>query len=138
MGGAAKKRMGVMKRVCPKCGKVVDLHHSHPRPKYKRKWNNDDPERKIRNSFAWQKKREEIKKRDGGIDQIAANGLDGSPYIETRRLQVHHIIPLEERPDLAFDNSNLITVSPRTHELAETNAISREALLALVKILNQK
>ena len=127
-----------MKKVCPKCGKIVDQHHTHAQPYRKRKWNNDDPERRIRNSYRWQRKREEIKRRDGGIDQIAAHGLDGPPYIETRRLQVHHIIPLEERPDLAFDNDNLITVSPRTHELAETGTISREALLSIAKALNNR
>ena len=126
-----------MKRVCPRCGKLVDYHHNCA-PPYKRKYNNNDPERKIRNGIRWQRKRNEIKKRDGGIDQIAAHGLDGAPYIQTRNLQVHHIIPLEERPDLAYDDDNLITVSPRTHELAENNIISRDQLRAIVRELNEK
>lgn len=107
------------------------MHHKHEYKSKKRKYDNTDPTRRIRNSAKWQRKRDEIKRRDGGVDQIAAHGLDGDPYIETRNLQVHHIFPLEERPDLAFDDYNLITVSPRTHELAEKNIIPRETLKAI-------
>ena len=119
-----------MRKYCPKCRMVVDRSHTHQTEMdwSKYKYKDDKGVRRIRNSVKWRNKREEIKRRDGGIDQIAANGLDGPPYIETRNLQVHHIEPLNERPDLAFDNDNLITVSPRTHELAESGLIEREKL----------
>ena len=84
---------------------------------YARRFGNNLVQLNVRNSHKWQLKREEIKQRDGGVDQIAINGLDGTPYIQTKKLQVHHIIPIDERPDLAYTNVNLITVSPRTHDL---------------------
>lgn len=48
-------------------------------------------------------------------------------------LEVHHIIPLEERPDLAFEDNNLITLCQEAHEKAERGEISREELLELVR-----
>jgi 5-methylcytosine-specific restriction endonuclease McrA len=37
----------------------------------------------------------------------------------TRGLAVHHIVKREEKPDLAFAPSNLITLCRSHHELAE-------------------
>ena len=128
-----------MRRTCPTCGKLVDYHHKHE-SKRKRKWYKRKPteQSKLRSTAEWQRKRDEIKARDHGVDQVAAHGLDGSPYIETRCLQVHHIEPIEERPDLAFDNANLITVSSRTHELCERGEVPREALHTIAKNNNKR
>jgi len=127
-----------MKRTCPICGKIVEGWHDHPRQQPKRQYRKykSTPSRKIRNTKRWQNKRDEIKRRDNGVDQVAANGLDGVPYIESRNLQVHHIEPIEERPDLAFANDNLITVSPHTHELCERGLVPKQKLHDIAHLNN--
>jgi len=75
----------------------------------------------------------EIRRRDSGIDQAAINGLDGEPYIETKGLSVHHIIPLKDDWNKRLDNYNLITLSAKTHDLAEKGLISKEELLKIAK-----
>ena len=118
-----------VKKTCPICGRIVDRGHRHIRKvSQKGRKYPDTEQRKIRSSIQWQRKRDEIKERDCGVDQVAIHGLDGSPYVMAKDLQVHHIEPIEERPDLAFDNTNLITVSPRTHELCESGKIDRQTL----------
>ena len=48
-------------------------------------------------------------------------------------LEVHHIIPIEECPDLALEDNNLITLSQAAHELAERGEITRGELAELVR-----
>lgn len=55
----------------------------------------------------WKRLRTNIIHRDGGYCQRCLNLLD---MLTTKKLEVHHIIPRSERPDLMFDPSNLITV----------------------------
>ncbi len=43
-------------------------------------------------------------------------------------LSVHHIVPLSEDPSRALDPTNLITLCPLHHELAEDGTISRAEL----------
>lgn len=123
-----------MKRTCPVCGRIVERGHKHERKlSQKGRKYPDTVQRRLRSSIQWQRKRDEIKLRDNGVDQVAINGLDGAPYIMAKGLQVHHIEPLEERPDLALDDDNLITVSYRTHELCESGAIPRDVLHEIAK-----
>lgn len=118
-------------KTCPYCGKIVDLKHDCPmKPKHSRRYDSyrDREARRIRRTEQWKRMSKLIRSRDGGIDQAAIHGLTGEPVIIRERLSVHHIEPIEERPDLAFDPCNLITLSPGTHELAERGRLSREDL----------
>lgn len=124
-----------MKKICPTCGKIVDMHHTCNK---KRKYKYDTRSSDIHHSSEWTKKSIQIRARDGGIDQAAINGLDvehPKPYI-CQGTEVHHIIPLKERPDLAFDDDNLITLSSHTHKLAEDGIISKAALKRLAEANN--
>lgn len=47
------------------------------------------------------------------------------------RLSVHHIEPLEQRPDLRDEDRNLITLCAACHESAEAGAIDRVVLHSL-------
>lgn len=95
----------------------------------KRKKQGEREAERIRNSYAWQKKRKSIKERDHYLCVYSlAHG-----EIVYKDLEVHHIIPLEERPDLGLDDSNLITLCCEVHERAEHGEISRDELLELVK-----
>lgn len=84
---------------------------------------------KFRSTSAWQKKREEIKERDMFLCRICLK----NKKINSKNLQVHHIVSLEEDYSKRLDNENLITVCPRCHELAENGYYSKLFLQNLIK-----
>ncbi len=83
----------------------------------------------MRNSYRWQKKREAIKERDHHLCVycLAHNELT------YEGLEVHHVVPIEEQPELAYDDDYLITLCEGDHEDAEAGKIPRGELLELVR-----
>lgn len=87
----------------------------------------------FRNSSAWRRKREEIKKRDLYLCQACLKKLRGTEKrLTTEDLSVHHIRPLKSNFEERLDNSNLITLCSYHHELAEKGAISASELLDII------
>jgi len=121
-----------MLRACKYCGRIHDSkRRCGSRPASKKKITDKD---RIRSSYEWQKKREDIKQRDRYVCQLCIRGLYGTrKRYEHENLSVHHIIPLEENPESAMDDDNLITLCELHHELAEQGKIERKLLLAIVK-----
>ena len=117
-----------VKRSCQYCGRFHSVGYECPmRPKRKKQGKREAEQ--TRSSYAWQKKREAIKKRDHYLCVYSLS----QGRIVYGELEVHHITPLEERPDLAFEDGNLITLCKEVHERAERGEISREELLELVR-----
>ena len=84
----------------------------------------------LRNTNAWKKKSRHIRERDNYMCQACLNGIG---FLEGRRitmnnLQVHHIIPLKEDRNRAFDSDNLITLCEQCHKRAEAGKIPRKKL----------
>jgi 5-methylcytosine-specific restriction endonuclease McrA len=72
----------------------------------------DRPSRKVQKTRRWQAVRFRVLRRDGWrCVQCGARG----------RVEVDHIKPVRERPDLAFDESNLQTLC-KTHHSLKTRA----------------
>lgn len=104
-------------KACHRCGKLVEIDDMCECVKKERKKNRNDYSRlydeenaeivKPLKTAKWKRLRLNIIHRDGGYCQRCLNLLD---MITTDNLEVHHIIPRSERPDLMFDPSNLITV----------------------------
>lgn len=65
-------------------------------------------------SYKWRKFRERIIKRD---QEICIRCMITHNYIEKNNLEVHHIKPRSQYPELAFDETNVITLckSCNTH-----------------------
>ena len=115
-------------RSCPYCGRVhpVDFRCNKAPVKKKR---GDREAEQIRSTYRWQKKRNDVKERDHYLCVYClAQGK-----INYEDLEVHHIEPLEERPDLAYEDDNLITLCGQDHEDAEAGKIGRDELKELVK-----
>lgn len=68
---------------------------------------------RIRRSMAWQSCRRAKLERDPLCERCEAEGRS------TFAAQVHHRIPLAQRPDLAFDHGNLMSVCTRCHARLE-------------------
>jgi hypothetical protein len=47
--------------------------------------------------------------------------------------QVHHSIPIIERPDLKLSNDNLITLCSEHHYMAETHQIPLQEIQRIIK-----
>lgn len=76
------------------------------------------------NSTDWKIIREKVLKRDHYECQFfLGRWNDGKHFPEKKLLKrakyVHHIKPLKERPDLALDMNNLISLSFEAHEIIE-------------------
>ena len=67
-------------------------------------------EEKFYKSSVWEKKRLEILERDNYECQVCKEGGGFAPATT-----VHHLKHLEDRPDLALDNDNLVSVCAACH-----------------------
>ena len=113
-----------MYRSCSVCGRI------HPEDKMcKRVYKKNTKESKFRNTNAWIKKRNQIKKRDKYLCQLC---LKDNVYTYDN-LQVHHIIPIAKDYNKKLDSNNLITLCRMHHEQAEKGIISKEDLYELLE-----
>lgn len=121
-----------MKKLCVYCGRVHDsrLDCGH-KPK---RHETDSRAQHIRNRYRWRRTREAVRERDNNICQLCLRNYKGAlrPY-EYEGLEIHHIIPIEEDENKAFDMQNLITLCKVHHEQAERGEITREILTEIAK-----
>lgn len=89
---------------------------------------------KFRKTKLWQSKREEVCKRDNYLCQVCIRELHNTQTkYNFNNLQVHHIDPIVNNWNRRLDSTNLISVCPYHHKLAEDGRISKEELWAIVK-----
>lgn len=123
-----------MKKSCKYCGfihKVGFDCSKKPKRNYKIKEQEKD---KFRSSYIWQKKREEIKKRDLYLCRICRDEItNGEIKYNYEDLSVHHIVPLEVDYSLRLENDNLITLCEIHHKEAEKGTIKAEYLKRLIE-----
>lgn len=81
----------------------------------------------FRSSSEWKNKRADIRVRDNGVCRVCL----ANKRITQDNLSVHHIVPLVENFELRLNDSNLITLCGKHHELAESGLISRDELTDL-------
>ena len=114
-----------MYRSCSVCGRI------HPEDKMcKRVYKKNTKESKFRNTNAWIKKRNQIKKRDKYLCQLC---LKDNIYTYDN-LQVHHIIPIAKDYNKNLDSNNLITLCRMHHEQAEKGIITKAELYELLEV----
>lgn len=80
-------------------------------------------------SRRWVALRLQAKRRDGF--RCTSCGARG-------RLEVHHVKPIRERPDLAFDLENLACLCPRCHVAVERGNTPNAAQLAWRNLLRKE
>lgn len=118
-----------MKRSCIYCGGIHEKNFEcEKKPKREKK---NDEITAFRNTSAWRKAREQIKRRDGNMCRWC---LEHSEEIGKRRynctnLEVHHIIPIAEDFEKRLEDRNLITLCEQHHEMAERGLLSRTDLI---------
>lgn len=73
------------------------------------RWRSDDVAKRIRSTARWRKVRELKRRRDPLCEDCAERGAT-EPMTE-----VHHLVPVRERPDLAFVMTNLRSLCDPCH-----------------------
>lgn len=120
-----------MLKSCQYCGKIHDSKYiCKKKPNRKKEITEAD---KFRWTRLWQKKREEIKKRDLYLCQICIRELYNTENkYNTNDLSVHHNVPLNEDFNKRLENNNLLTVCGYHHELCENKEIPREIVQKII------
>lgn len=119
-----------MLKACSRCGRIHDRgFECRPRNKPNRTPKERTEEQRLRNLSKWHRKSEHIRERSFHLCAICKALGD---YRE-KELEVHHIIPLRERPDLLLEDENLICLCVDHHKKADRGDITREALQKLAR-----
>lgn len=120
-----------MLKSCSYCGKIHDSKYiCSAKPKKNRAITEAD---KFRWTSIWQRKREEIKKRDLYLCQICIRELyNTATKYNTEELSVHHNIPINEDYNKRLDNSNLLTVCDYHHKMCDRGEIAREEVQKII------
>lgn len=79
---------------------------------------------KLRTCRRWDQVRQGVYCRDHNLCRACWE----SGRLTVDGLEAHHIIPLSERPDLAYDPDNIITLCTRHHKAADRGEIDRRTL----------
>ena len=113
-----------MYKSCSRCGKIHDYNHKCNKGRIY-KHNEID---KLRSSTRWTNKSIEIREASNYLCSVC---LDQG-IINYDNIEVHHIIKLQDSPDLLLENDNLICLCKYHHKLADNNKLDKDYLLKLV------
>ena len=114
-----------MYKACSRCGKVHNYNYKCNKGKII-KHNEID---KLRSTNRWTNKSIEIREASNYLCSVC---LDKG-IINYDKVEVHHIVRLQDRPDLLLENDNLIALCRFHHKQADSGKISIEYLQELVK-----
>ena len=122
-----------MKKSCKYCGFIHEVGFNCPKkPKKNSKLKNNEIDG-FRSTYAWQRKREEIKQRDLYLCRVCRDkNIDGIVEYNYEDLGVHHIVPLRVDYSLRLENSNLITLCDKHHKDADSGIIKADYLKSLI------
>ena len=118
-----------MKISCPYCGRMHDRGVMCPR-KPARKYRYSREASKIHHSNRWTKLSLSVRERDRFLCVYC---LLHDKHVTTADIEVHHIVPIEQDGDKAYDRHNLISLCREHHEQAEKGLISRDMLEELAR-----
>lgn len=114
------------------CGVCFKIHDSKKLCKIKRyyKENKQTPQyKKLIKSTRWKKVSEQVKQLDNyNCLACKSDGLN----VTSDKLEVHHIIKVNEDITKVYDINNLVTLCILHHKQADNNAISKAKLYSLI------
>lgn len=120
-----------MYKTCPRCGRLHDINYIC----YKREKKEETVPNKFRKTNAWRHKSESIRERDKHLCRCCLANIYNTVHVYNyNKLEVHHIVPLEEDYSKRLDDDNLITLCCYHHKLADKNVIPRNILVKLTDI----
>ncbi len=84
---------------------------------------------RLRTCRRWDKTRKRVYERDHFLCRVCFR----RGKFTSEALEAHHIQPLREAPELAYEDENIITLCQRHHKEADRGIISRDFLKDLVE-----
>ena len=84
---------------------------------------------RLRTCRRWDKTRKAVNERDRHLCRVCLS----LGRLQYDALETHHIVPLAEDPEKAYDDDNLITLCVRHHKAADRGEIDRGELLRLAR-----
>ena len=121
----------IMFSSCVYCGRIHGEGCICKRKPIKKK--KIDDEVRFRNSSAWNKKRQQIKKRDSYLCQICIREMyDTYRKYNCNDLQVHHAVPINASKELRLDDNNLITLCSKHHTMCDRGEISSDEVKKII------
>lgn len=119
-----------MLKSCSRCGKIHEYNHTCYKYKQVRGYSDAD---RFRKTYKWHKMSEYIRTRDNHLCRCCiANIYNTHTQFNFDKLEVHHIVPLEEDLSRRLDEDNLITLCCYHHKLADSGTIPRNILVKLI------
>lgn len=112
-----------MYRACSRCGKI---HPANVQCSKGREYRGGE-ERRLRSSWAWNKKSREIRDKAQHLCEVCR---EQGRYIHDG-LEVHHIEKVSEHPDRLLDDLNCICLCVEHHKEADAGHISKGYLYTL-------
>lgn len=126
-----------MLKTCSRCG-IVPIDHICPYRKTRTRDRSEVAD-KFRKTTKWTNKSISIRERDKYLCQVCIRGLYNTiTTYNYKKLEVHHIIPINECYDTRLDDDNLITLCSIHHKMADAGEIPREVLQKIVSPLAKK
>ena len=123
-----------MLKACKYCGKIHDSKFDCGRKPKRRYARRQDDISRFRSTQSWRDKSIAIRERDKYLCQCCIRGFPGTVRrLNGNKLSVHHVVPIEEDYDRRLDDDNLITLCAVHHDMAESGAIPREAILEIIQ-----
>ena len=124
-----------MLKSCSRCGRVHENTYNCGNIKRQYKSKGTSVADKYRNTREWKALRKEIVQRDKALCQICIRKLFtySSRIYNNNMIEVHHIVPINEEYELRNVGSNLISLCPYHHKLAENGGIPKDILINIVK-----
>ncbi len=121
-----------MYKSCSKCGKMHDINYICNKCKTYKK--DITKASKFRNTYKWKQMNKQIRVRDKHLCRVCIANLYYTTYVYNyNKLEVHHIISIEQDYDKRLDDDNLITLCSYHHRLAEDGVIPIWVLQMLIK-----
>lgn len=116
-----------MLKACGYCGRIHKMGETCPKKpdKHYHKTTTDH----LRDTYKWQKKREQIKQDAHYLCEVCKD----QGHITNKGLEVHHIIKLNQAPELLTDDDNLICLCIPHHKQADAGEINPTYLKQLAK-----
>ena len=115
-----------MLKACSRCGKIHEYNYKCNKGKVY-KHNDID---KLRSTTRWTTKSIEIREASNYLCSVCLN----KGIINYDKVEVHHILKLQDNPELLLENDNLIALCKYHHKQADKGELDKDYLINLVKL----
>ena len=109
-----------MYKTCSRCGKIHPFDYKCTKGKVY----SGGEERKLRNTYAWEKKSKQIREKAQHLCEVCRS----EGRLTYNNLEVHHIVKVKDNTSLLLDDYNLVCLCQEHHKKADKGLIDADYL----------